>query len=78
MRAALNEAARKREMRYEDLGKVAKGVRRHIHDDITVVVIFLDPNSKLSVGAAVDSFTPADIFSHESGPPLQPIPSMAR
>lgn len=39
---ALNEAARKREMRYDDLQKVGKGVRRFFHDDITVVVIFLD------------------------------------
>ena len=35
-------AARKREMRYDDLKKVEKGVRRFFHDDITVVVIFID------------------------------------
>lgn len=29
-------------MRYDDLKKVGKGVRRFFHDDITVVVIFLD------------------------------------
>ncbi|XP_059463423.1 probable protein phosphatase 2C 68 [Corylus avellana] len=42
LKAALNVAARKREMRYDDLKKVEKGVRRFFHDDITVVVIFID------------------------------------
>ena len=40
-------------MRYEDLGKVAKGVRWHFHDDIAVVMIFQDPNSKLFVGIGI-------------------------
>lgn len=42
LKAALNEAARKREMRYRDLQKVEKGIRRFFHDDITVVVVFID------------------------------------
>lgn len=42
MQAALKEAARKREMRYGDIKKLDKGVRRYIHDDITVVVVFVD------------------------------------
>lgn len=42
LKAALNVAARKREMRYDDLKKVEKGVRRFFHDDITVIVIFID------------------------------------
>ena len=42
MKAALQEAAKKREMRYSDLKKIDRGVRRHLHDDITVVVVFLD------------------------------------
>lgn len=29
-------------MRYDDLKKVEKGIRRFFHDDITVVVIFID------------------------------------
>lgn len=29
-------------MRYDDLKKLEKGIRRFFHDDITVVVIFLD------------------------------------
>lgn len=40
--AALNEAARKHEMRYSFLRKIKSGVRRHLHDDITVVVLFID------------------------------------
>lgn len=44
VKSALLEAAKKREMRYSDLKKVARGIRRHFHDDITVVVVFLDFN----------------------------------
>ncbi|KAE9450283.1 hypothetical protein C3L33_17819, partial [Rhododendron williamsianum] len=44
VKAALLEAAKKREMRYSDLKKIERGVRRHFHDDITVVVVFLDSN----------------------------------
>lgn len=46
MKAAMREAAKKREMRLGDLQKIEQGVRRHFHDDITVVVVFLD--SKLT------------------------------
>ncbi|XP_004248644.1 probable protein phosphatase 2C 60 isoform X1 [Solanum lycopersicum] len=42
VKTALQEAAKKREMRYSDLKKIDRGVRRHFHDDISVVVIFLD------------------------------------
>ncbi|KAI3991197.1 hypothetical protein MKX01_022418 [Papaver californicum] len=44
VKTALQEAAKKREMRYSDLKKIDRGVRRHFHDDITVIVVFLDPN----------------------------------
>ncbi|CAO2828706.1 unnamed protein product [Amaranthus hypochondriacus] len=44
VKTALQEAAKKREMRYSDLKKIDRGVRRHFHDDITVVVVFLDSN----------------------------------
>ena len=40
-------------MRYSDLKKIDRGVRRHFHDDITVIVVFLDPpmmNRKSSRG----------------------------
>ncbi|KAA8534309.1 hypothetical protein F0562_031864 [Nyssa sinensis] len=42
VKAALQKAAKKREMRYSDLKKIDRGVRRHFHDDITVIVLFLD------------------------------------
>ncbi|KAK9672308.1 hypothetical protein RND81_12G091400 [Saponaria officinalis] len=42
VKAALHEAARKREMRYSDLQKIDKKVRRHFHDDITVIVLFIN------------------------------------
>ncbi|KAL4592417.1 hypothetical protein LXL04_005411 [Taraxacum kok-saghyz] len=42
VKAALQEAAKKREMRYSDLRKIDKRVRRHFHDDITVIVLFLN------------------------------------
>lgn len=44
VKLALQEAAKKREMRYSDLKKIDRGVRRHFHDDITVVVLFVDQN----------------------------------
>jgi pyruvate dehydrogenase phosphatase len=49
VKMALQEAAKKREMRYSDLKKIERGVRRHFHDDITVVIIFLDTNQVSSV-----------------------------
>ncbi|XP_074312907.1 putative protein phosphatase 2C 28 isoform X1 [Silene latifolia] len=53
VKTALQEAAKKREMRYSDLKKIDRGVRRHFHDDITVIVLFLDSNliSQASSGA---------------------------
>jgi len=42
---AMQEAAKKREMRYSDLKKIDRGVRRHFHDDITVIVVFFDSNA---------------------------------
>lgn len=44
VKAALQEAAKKREMRYSDLKKIERGVRRHFHDDITVIIVFLESN----------------------------------
>lgn len=41
---AMLEAAKKREMRYSDLKDIDRGIRRHFHDDITVIVVFLDSN----------------------------------
>uniref|UniRef100_A0A0A9CDR4 protein-serine/threonine phosphatase n=1 Tax=Arundo donax TaxID=35708 RepID=A0A0A9CDR4_ARUDO len=68
VRAALKQAARKREMRYDDLKKVEKGVRRFFHDDITVVVVYIDHKllqergtsvPELSVRGFMDSVGPS-------------------
>lgn len=63
--AAIQEAAKKREMRYKDIQKIERGVRRHFHDDITVVVIYLDQHKRSShPKGAVDCVSaPMDIFS---------------
>ncbi|GKU98874.1 hypothetical protein SLEP1_g11810 [Rubroshorea leprosula] len=69
VRAALQEAARKREMRYDDIKKIEKGVRRHFHDDITVIVIYLDHPMGSTNGRFRDNSlgnctsAPVDIFS---------------
>lgn len=60
VKAALQEAARKREMRYSDLYKIDKKVRRHFHDDITVIVLFLN-HDLISRGAVLN--TPLTIRS---------------
>ncbi|KAL6952395.1 [pyruvate dehydrogenase (acetyl-transferring)]-phosphatase [Sarracenia purpurea var. burkii] len=44
VKTALQRAAKKREIRYSDLKKIDRGVRRHFHDDITVIIVFLDSN----------------------------------
>ncbi|RAL38574.1 unnamed protein product [Cuscuta campestris] len=53
IKAALQEAAKKREMRYSDLHKIDKKVRRHFHDDITVIVLFLN-HDLISKGTVQD------------------------
>ncbi|KAG2244087.1 hypothetical protein Bca4012_015601 [Brassica carinata] len=68
VRAALEEAAKKREMRYGDMKKIARGVRRHFHDDISVVVVYLDQhkprNGKLIQQGGITA--PPDIYSLRS------------
>ena len=41
----MQEAAKKKEIRYSDLKKIERGVRKLFHDDITVVVVFFDSNA---------------------------------
>ncbi|KAI4315034.1 hypothetical protein L6164_027884 [Bauhinia variegata] len=73
VRAALEEAARKREMSYEDLKKKEKGVRRYYHDDIIVIVIYLDHSRDPLYGRSEDdgsyscTSAPVDIFSLNAG-----------
>jgi hypothetical protein len=56
-------------MRYADIKKIDKGIRRHFHDDITVIVIYLDHHGGSSSDGgfkqtAVGYTTaPVDIFS---------------
>ncbi|KMZ69248.1 putative protein phosphatase 2C 60 [Zostera marina] len=59
VKTALQEAAKKREMRYSDLMKIDRGVRRHFHDDITVIVVFLD--SKIISRASLNKHPPVSI-----------------
>ncbi|KAG4973183.1 hypothetical protein JHK87_030004 [Glycine soja] len=72
VRAALEEVAKKREMRYEDLRKTDKGLRRHFHDDITVIVLYLDHSKESQNGRSKQKGvsdcinTPIDIFSLNS------------
>ena len=55
-------------MRYDDLKKIEKGVRRFFHDDITVVVIFIDHKllekkisvPELSIRGFVDTVGPSN------------------
>lgn len=73
IKVALQRAAKKREMRYSDLKKIDRGVRRHFHDDITVVVLFLDSNlmtrrtANVSVKGAGVSL-PSNTLAPETGP----------
>ena len=71
-RAAVEEAAQKAGIQYEDLKKIEKGLRRHFHDDITVIVVYLDdiqstPKSPTLKDqcAYVSTMTRADVFSYD-------------
>ncbi|XP_064961104.1 probable protein phosphatase 2C 78 isoform X1 [Musa acuminata AAA Group] len=84
VRAALNEAARKKETRYDDIKQIGKGIRRHFHDDITVIVVYLDQHRQ-GVHSGFNSSNhdctsaPVDIFSFNTDgaeDPLGPVESM--
>ncbi|KAL6532923.1 hypothetical protein OROGR_013883 [Orobanche gracilis] len=65
---ALEKAAMTRQIPYSEVKKLDPGIRRHIHDDITVVVVFIDHemldnvNSapELSVRGFVDTVGPSN------------------
>lgn len=67
VKAALTEAAKKKEMRYDDIKNLEKGTRRRFHDDITVIVIYLDgfmgELSKIKGSSFDCTNAPVDIFS---------------
>lgn len=70
VRAALEGAAEKKEMRYEDIKRLEKGERRHVHDDITVIVIYLDHpgrSSNSGINIVKGTNVPLDIYSLNSG-----------
>ncbi|CAN7036445.1 unnamed protein product [Brassica oleracea var. botrytis] len=67
VRRAMNIAAKKRDITYDDLKKVERGVRRFFHDDITVAVIFID-NELLMVEKATVPELSIKGFSHTVGP----------
>lgn len=68
VRAAIQEAATKSEMRYDDIKRIGRGGRRRIHDDITVIVVYLDnplgsSNGRLAPSLVDCTCSPVDIFS---------------
>ncbi|KAK9697153.1 hypothetical protein RND81_08G018400 [Saponaria officinalis] len=63
VKAALEEAAKKRELSYGDIKKIEKGIRRHFHDDISVVVVYLDRNTRAKSSAVGYTTAPKDISS---------------
>lgn len=69
VRAAQLEAARKKDIKYESIAAIEKGRRRRFHDDITVVVLFLDnrcegtPQSTVGAGEIDGTRAPVDVFS---------------
>ncbi|KAK4405367.1 putative protein phosphatase 2C 60 [Sesamum angolense] len=83
VKAGLQEAAKKREMRYSDLKKIDRGVRRHFHDDITVVVVFLDSHlvsrassvrgGNVSVKGGGISLPPNSLAPYTT--PTEPVPT---
>ncbi|KAI7755695.1 hypothetical protein M8C21_032599, partial [Ambrosia artemisiifolia] len=63
--AAIREATKKRELRYKDIMKIERGIRRHFHDDISVIVIYLDHEKAASKHSKIGFTTaPVDIYSH--------------
>lgn len=64
--SALEKAAKMRQIPYTEIKKLDQGVRRHVHDDITIVVIFLDHEMldsappQLSVRGFVDTAGPSN------------------
>lgn len=57
-------------MRYKDIKKIKKGTRRHFHDDITVIVVYLDHQNPSNINKRQGSFgcvkSPIDVYSFNS------------
>ncbi|GMH29347.1 hypothetical protein Nepgr_031190 [Nepenthes gracilis] len=76
IKKALQEAARKGQLRYEELVKINNGDRRYFHDDITAVVVFLDHESpgnktalvpQISIQGCVDTDRPSKFTILQDG-----------
>ncbi|KAK8966394.1 putative protein phosphatase 2C 25 [Platanthera guangdongensis] len=76
IRAALDVAAKKGKLRYAQLKKLGKGVRRYFHDDISVTVVFIDhqllskPNTsvqEISVRSFIDVPGTSDFSTFDDG-----------
>lgn len=74
--AALQEVSKKHEIKYNNIKRIERGVRRRIHDDITVIVIYLDPPQDISKDTGLNkkslidyTSSPMDIFSFNSEDP---------
>lgn len=69
-KTALQRAAKKREMCYADFRRIEPGVRRYFHDDISVVVVYLDAkaarSSPLQMGRVDQMSMAVDIFSSDN------------
>nr|XP_043620164.1 probable protein phosphatase 2C 43 [Erigeron canadensis] len=66
VRLAMKEAAIKKGLKYDDLPRYQPGARRDIHDDITVVVIFFDNETRanlneVSVKGLENMATPSEL-----------------
>lgn len=65
MITGLEKASKMRKVPYKEVKKLEQGVRRCVHDDITVVVIFIDHDithfaPQLSVRGFVDTVGPSN------------------
>ncbi|KAK4493393.1 hypothetical protein RD792_017707 [Penstemon davidsonii] len=66
--SAIAKAAKQRSIPYNEIKKLDRGVRRHVHDDITIVVTFIDDDMldnktsapELSVRGFVDTVGPSN------------------
>lgn len=72
IKAALIEAAKSKNISYEEVLETPRGARRACHDDITVIVIYLD---QLDVSSLTDIPRHSDFSTHSTAPPIDIFPS---
>ncbi|KAI3667479.1 hypothetical protein L6452_42540 [Arctium lappa] len=64
VKAAMIEAARKGKKKYDEVKKIEKGSRRAVHDDITIIVVFINQQTnveidEMSIRGFTNSTTPS-------------------